>query len=120
MKTAPLLIVSLLLVLGGCATAPQIAQGLPGAAMDAGPAFDRRIKAKFPVGSAQAEVLAELTREGFKITPCADPKGQGCVFQHFAIWASAASMCKRDWQVLWDADDGRVTRIEGRYYANCS
>jgi len=120
MKTAPVLILSVLLVLGGCATAPQIGQGLPGASADAGPAFDRRIKAKFPVGSAEAEVLSQLTRDGFKISPCADPKGQGCAFQHFAIWTRAASNCKRDWQVLWESQDGRVTRIEGRYYTDCS
>jgi hypothetical protein len=128
MKTASLLTVCALLVLGACATEPEIGQGLPGASpgaspgqsIDAGAAFDRRIKARFPVGSAEAGVVAELTHEGFKISPCADPKGKGCAFQHFAIWTRAASACKRDWQVLWEAADGRVTRIEGRYYANCS
>ena len=110
----------LALTLSACVTAPPIGQPLPPAFKDANAAFDLRVKAKFPVGSAQSDLLAELAREGFKVTPCADPTGQGCDYQHFASWRRAGAACDRNWQIVWNADGAVISKVEGRYYSTCS
>lgn len=54
------------LSLTACAElAPLIGRGLPPALAEARPAFDQRVKERFPIGSDEAAMRAELRREGF-------------------------------------------------------
>ena len=55
-----------ILILTGDASAwaapPPIGQGLPSNIREAGAEFDRRVQARFPVGSDENELRAELAR----------------------------------------------------------
>ena len=115
------ILVAVLICLGlcACASAPPLGRDLPAASKDANFSFDERVKARFAVGSPESALLAELMRENFKLSPCADPTGAGCEFQRFADFKQPSAACQRDWQVLWDLDGAQISKIEGRYYLSC-
>jgi hypothetical protein len=88
---------------------PRLAQGLPANPLEADPAFDARIKAAFPPGSAEADLIRQLSDDGFTLST-AETNG----------WARDVSFpCERSWQVDWDAKDGLLTASRGQYTDSC-
>jgi hypothetical protein len=69
----------------GCAVSqPQIGRNLPSAFDDANRAFDARVDERFPIGSSEDTLVAELKREGFKVSEnTTDP----ATFKFFALYA---------------------------------
>jgi hypothetical protein len=98
-------------LLCACATpTPPIAHGLPrmfGPSSD----FDVRIKQRFPVGSSEGELVAELHAEKFALTEMHDPSSE---YRRMAHFEAQNFPCKESWTVRWAADRGKITDIEGR------
>ena len=89
---------------------PPIARGLPKAPGPT-PDFDARLRQRFPIGSGESELLAELHAEDFAIREIRDPSGQT---RRTAYYESIVFPCKETWTVSWVAEQGRVTGIEGK------
>lgn len=107
------------LALSACATpAPPIGRGLPRNFEDASHAFDERLRTRFPVGSSEADLVAELSREHFKIGP-ARPEADS-LHEFSAIHGGEMfPACDLTWVVIWAAQGGKITRMRGSYYATC-
>jgi hypothetical protein len=93
---------------------PQVAltANLSGAWDTVSAEFDRRIKSRFPVGSAEAEMGNELRREGFSREDWTSSVSS----EHEAVRREDNWVCRQAAHVYWHADaDGHVTAIEGRY-----
>jgi hypothetical protein len=111
MRKAATLAVCGTLLLSACANGiPSIARGLPRAF---GPTseFDARIRQRFPVGSPEGNLVAELRAEKFTIVEVHDPAEQ---YRHNAYYEHHAFPCRETWTIKWTADDGHIIGIEGR------
>ena len=74
----------------------------------------RRLAARFPIGSSEADLERELGREGFGKAAGANPARQHAYFE------SKAWLCLVNSEVSWSADDtGRLTWITGNYKLSC-
>ena len=112
---------SLSMALAGCAFPPPLGSHLPHTFAEADPAFDARVRARFPIGTEEAVVVRELVRERFKITavhapPINNPDGFTAEADHGGNMGIA---CELKWTVIWRADQGRISAIEGHYGATC-
>src|SRR5271154_6038946 len=88
-------------LLSACANrVPPIAQGLPRAF---GPTsdFDARVRQRFPVGSAERNLVAELRAEEFTIMDLHDSAEQ---YRHNAYYEHHAFPCRETWAIKWTAD----------------
>ncbi len=114
----PLLAVFVVLVgLSGCANAPPIGTRLPRNFAQANAAFDQRVKTRFPVGSPEGNLLAELKREHFKISPAYDRSGR---FSNDAKrGGNMGPTCNLQWEILWSSADAKIAEIAATYYATC-
>jgi hypothetical protein len=102
--------------LSGCSLAvPPIAQGGPKNVELVTPYFDSRIKQRFPVGSDEKELRAELHRERFRISATNDPQ---VGYQYIAIYRENG-VCKVSWAVRWNADQGTITSTTAAYTQTC-
>ena len=117
--------VSAVLILGflamtGCASGPSLLKGTWGKTDDAsGRAFDEQVRARFPVGSPEDDLLAELKREHFKVEPVgADPRAPRNRWAHRER-VLMPLVCGQDWGVFWQAEGGRITQVSGSTYATC-
>jgi hypothetical protein len=90
---------------------PPIAQGLP---KDFGPTpyFDGRVKERFPIGSNEVSLLAELRDERFEIKETNELSSD---YRLSARYEVQNFPCTETWTVLWTAEQGRITDIKGRY-----
>lgn len=109
------------LAIGLCACqshdSPPIGRDLPKSFTEAGPVFDARVKKRFPVGSSEGELVAELKQENFEIlseATTADPSARVAEFDANTL------VCNLHWQVAWTAVGDRISSIEGRYGSICS
>jgi hypothetical protein len=103
------------LVLAACAhSSPDIGSHLPGTFAVASDAFDRRIKARFPVGSAVTALRVELERERFVIAPDTDSP-----LNFSARYHASELACAADWVIRWSAVDGKIANIKGSYREVC-
>ena len=89
---------------------PPIARGMPSKYAEGKEVFDARIKARFPVGTQEEDLIAELREQGFPLPSCLGPDA----------WASSTYnrtlfVFRTIWSVRWRAEDGRVTEILGVY-----
>jgi hypothetical protein len=101
----------------GCAVSqPQIGRNLPSAFDDANRAFDARVDERFPIGSSEDTLVAELKREGFKVS---ENTTEAATFKFFALYDAPGLPCRLFWKVLWTSDDGKITAIAGRYSGVC-
>lgn len=98
----PILIAALATVLlSGCySTVPSIAQGGPKNVELVTPYFDNQIKRRFPVGSDEEKLRAELYRESFRISETNDPQ---VGYQYIATYQDNG-VCKVVWTVRWNSD----------------
>jgi hypothetical protein len=70
--------------------------------------FDDRVKARFPTGSLERDVMTELRREGFSTE-----EGR-------AVREEQRPPCKKIAVVQWQVDAaGRLTAISGAYITSC-
>jgi hypothetical protein len=96
---------------------PSIGRDLPhGKWNDVSRAFDARVKSRFAVGSSEGDMLAELRREKFTITPNKTPESG---YSFSANRSAEGFPCKLFWSINWNADDGRISGIEGQYAGSC-
>src|SRR5215470_14150116 len=86
---------------------PRIARGLPENYAQARPAFDQRVKERFPIGSTEAALVAELRRERFQIRETTQPRS--------ATRDVGQLVCRRTYVVDWSASDGKIAGISGNY-----
>jgi hypothetical protein len=99
------------LLLYACASpTPPIAQGLPKTFVPTAD-FDARIRQRFPIGSGEGKLIAELHAENFAITEIHNLSSQ---YRRLAHYESHVFPCKETWTVRWVADQGQITGIEGR------
>ncbi|WP_408588136.1 hypothetical protein [Novosphingobium sp.] len=113
------LAISLLIgMLSGCSSAglrqlPSIADNLPSDVRDAEPEFDRRVKAAYPRGSSEENVIADLRRNGFEVSP-REPDGY-----RFADLKRGNLICQTIWSVRWKAEAGMLGEVFGVYGFRC-
>jgi hypothetical protein len=114
----PSLIVAILgLCVSACQGTPTIAKSLPGRTWkEVNNAFDARVQWRFPVGSSEGAMLAELKREHFK----AESPGTSVPrYQFSALRDLPGFPCRQFWTVQWNSDAGEITEIDGGYGASC-
>ena len=108
-------------ILAGCASAPALGSHLRPLAQGSSAAFDQRVRARFPLDSAEPDVVAELRREHFRVEPVSWPakvNPQG--FTSVATYTSGYYLaCELDWTVLWRTENGRISVIQGGYGSTC-
>ncbi len=90
---------------------PELGRDLPSNFDEGERMFDRRVKAQFPVGSLEAEVVDQLRRQGFRLNPAPplDSCKSASIRQGFVI--------QKLWSVRWRATDARIDEIWGVYGA---
>jgi hypothetical protein len=102
--------------LAACTTKPPpIARGLPSNIQDARQAFSERVPTRFPVGSAETDLRAELQRQHFTIRTAGPYRAP---YQFTAI-VDSPGICRRTWVILWTAQTNQITRIAGDYSVTC-
>jgi hypothetical protein len=100
------------MVVSACSSpTPSLGRGLPRAF---GPtsAFDARIKERFPVGSEESRLLAELHGERFATTETQDLSKP---YRFSALYVAQSIACRETWKIQWNAERGRIVGIEGWY-----
>jgi hypothetical protein len=99
------------LLLAACSDSePPIGRGL---AMTFGltPAFEQRLRDRFPVGSDESRLIAELRSERFTLGEVHDPLSR---YRNSALYeASRGFACKGEWQIYWTATKGIIIAIGG-------
>jgi hypothetical protein len=104
-----------LLVLASCTTAPpRIGAGLHGPVRDVAEEFDRRVKARFPIGSDETVLRGELEREKFVIT-----RDKDSPFGFSAFYQSGGFGCVDHWRVHWSVLAGTIAGIGGHWEQIC-
>jgi hypothetical protein len=79
-------------------------------------AFNARVQSRFPVGSSEADILAELRREQFKISAYDEAVSR---YQFSAVRDLPGVACKLFWTIQWNADAGKIAEIAGTYSGSC-
>jgi hypothetical protein len=103
------------LILAGCnEDPPAIGVGLPTTYGGANPVFDQRVKDRFPIGSDESLLRAELAREKFAIMNVASPPPQ-----FVGLRGSEQFPCRRRWTIGWSANNGKIAAIQGNYLTVC-
>lgn len=83
-----------------------LTRDLPGASRAASQVFDARVQARFPPGASEAQLIAELSRQGFH-------EGQA---EREMVRRQASLICNIAARVSWRADHaGRILRARGAY-----
>jgi len=103
--------------LSACAASPPpIGRELPAVFADARPVFDKRVKERFPVGSDEGNLLAELRREAFTVREASDPLKH---FRYSATYEAHQLACNVSWTIWWNAEKSKIIDIVGDYGATC-
>lgn len=95
----------------GCTESPPpIARDLPpGTFPDR--VFDQWVKSKFPAGSDESNLIAELRRERFNVTYSSSRSS--------ATRDIGGIPCRRTWTISWTAQTGKITDVTGNYRETC-
>jgi hypothetical protein len=110
-QRASLAIVSLLAISACTSWTPPIARDLPESPVGTGD-FDKRIQQRFPAGSDEAALAAELHGERFSIDETPDSSR---TYRYAAHYTRQEIACRTSWTVLWNAGQGKIEEIVGRY-----
>jgi hypothetical protein len=99
------------LLLAACSNSdPPIGSGLP-VTFGFTLAFEQRVRERFPVGSYESRLIAELRNERFTLGEIQDPSNR---YRNSAVYeASHGFACKGEWQVYWAASQGIIVEIGG-------
>lgn len=92
---------------------PPIVDKLPADVRVAQKVFDQRVKAAYPVGSAEKIVIAELQKNGFEISP-PGPHGY-----RSADIQRGNAICTTIWSVRWKAEANSITEAFGVFGHRC-
>jgi hypothetical protein len=107
----------LLILLAGCAIRiPPIGRHLPSTFVDENHAFDARVRERFPIGSSEPALVAELEHEGFTLS---DSKIEPETYKSIALYDLPGLPCRLTWRVLWNSDDAKISAIAGHYSSVC-
>src|SRR5580692_10670773 len=91
--------------LSACSTpVPSLGRGLPRTFVPT-PDFDRRINERFPVGSEENKLLAELHSERFAIIASQDGSKP---YRFSALYVAQNIPCRESWRIQWNAEQGRI------------
>jgi hypothetical protein len=105
------------LLLSGCSVPPPpMGRGLSHTVAQMTPDFDRRMNQRFPVGSDEGELLAELRVERFTIKQANEPSAR---YRLTALYEGHGLVCRTWWTVEWSAEQGKITAIGGEYSQSC-
>ena len=87
---------------------PSLARHLPTNAQRAEKEFDRRVRARFPLGSSVAAMERALSQEGF---------GPAYAFKNsrYVRLDRSTGLLEESFTVLWEADGDRMTTVHGSY-----
>jgi hypothetical protein len=98
-------------LLVGCSNAePPIGLGLP-TTFGFTPAFEHRLRERFPVGSDERRLIAELRNEKFTLGEIHDPSSR---YRSSARYeASHCPFCKGEWQIYGTASKDIIIEIGG-------
>ncbi|MEI9926796.1 MAG: hypothetical protein WDN44_02655 [Sphingomonas sp.] len=88
---------------------PPLLRGLPEHYDAASKTLTDRVRARFPAGTPEAGVIAELGAQGFEVSPPS----------RSAHWRRTGLPCTEIAAIWWSAEQGRVTAIEGLRNAIC-
>lgn len=97
-------------------TPPPIAKGLPNKFADVPSAFDQRVKERFPLGSAESALVAELRREHFGIRERTEPNSP---FHFSAAREVGDFVCKRRYEISWNASSGTIADVGSAFSVTC-
>jgi hypothetical protein len=93
----------------GCgANPPEIARDLPRDYAQGERVFEDRLKQRFPISSNEADLVAELMRQGFEMKSSRDAR--------YANFSDDAFPVTTVWRIIWKASDGKITEISGIRY----
>lgn len=95
---------------------PPIGQGIPKTFAPNSPEFDKRVKDRFPVGSDERNLIAELESEKFTIETNSDESN---LYRHSAKFNSHDVACGESWVIEWNANGGKISDVGGRYRQSC-
>lgn len=113
MRRTLLLAILIVPILAACSMRPppKLAKGLgANVTYQPDPDWDQRLRERFPVGSEESLLLAELRRDHFVF----DPTRPG-----HASYPQPRFPCRQDWRVDWKAEGGRITEIAGTHNGAC-
>jgi hypothetical protein len=92
----------------GCRpSVPEIGRDLPSSYEEGERIFDARLKRRFPIGSAEGDLVAEAERQGFSVVR----SDHGS----FATFSNKAFPVQSVWNIGWKAKDGRIEDVWGIY-----
>lgn len=99
------------LLLAACSESePPIGRGLP-AIFGYTPAFEQRLRERFPVGSDESRLIAELRSEKFTLGEIQDPSSR---YRNSALYETSHGFaCKGEWRIYWTASKGIINQIGG-------
>ncbi len=96
---------------------PDLLQGLgESSAPGSQEAFLARLDQRFPKGSSESTMIAELLRQGFKLRKDARPPAHEASYE---LGASINDRCRRSGSVRWTAESDRISEINGGYSQHC-
>ena len=94
---------------------PPLARDLPSSGDIASQEFSQRIKQRFPLATAEQDVLSELVSQGFQVQQRDAAAGTSAV-----IFEQGGFPCKHVWYIWWQADGaGHLTSIDAKYADVC-
>jgi hypothetical protein len=77
-------------------------------------AFKKRVLERFPIGSSEASMTAELRRQQFHPDNWGSPNGPQRVARFIQY-----GICEKTITIAWMAEDDRITSIDGYYHFIC-
>lgn len=82
--------------------------------------FSRRVDARFPVGSSEIALRAELEEQGFETpSPLLDRRPFVSTHEHQLTYSLPSTACGHTFYVIWSADEGSVQGARGFYRSVC-
>lgn len=102
---------------GRAAPIPALLQDLPESRdEESQKTFIARLQQRFPIGSKESALVAELREEGFALRAEAPAPKREAAFDRRGGFADP---CRRGGNVQWSAENDRITAISGGYYTYC-
>jgi hypothetical protein len=88
-------------------------QGMDGKSWaEASAEFDRRVKSRFPIGTAESDLSRQLMADGFDLMTWSPQAGEDKV----AMLSWLTLTCRQQVAVYWQADSaGKISNIGGSY-----
>ena len=87
----------------------SLTRNLPGPFSAASAAFDARVRSRFPPGTAETELVAELSRQGFR-------PGDRLGGERQMVRRQDSFICNKAARIFWRTDEARKVRgVRGVY-----